>query len=104
MTRPLVATLAATLILGVAATAPDPIAEAAIVPARTLHKTPGRTPFDLRLGDGIFRLLIRGCDACDTSLTIEIKLPNMFRAFFPPLTTEEPSRSVGPWVRGSVGP
>jgi hypothetical protein len=74
MTRPLLALLVGTLLLGSgAAFAPGPIAEAAIV--RHEIRTPIADPpaFDLHLGDGIFRLRVRSCQLCETSITLEIR-------------------------------
>jgi hypothetical protein len=74
MTRRLLALLAGTLLLGgAAAFAPGPIAEAAIV--RHAIRTPVTDPpaFDLHLGDGLFRLRVRSCHLCDTSITLEIR-------------------------------
>jgi hypothetical protein len=33
--------------------------------------------FDIRLGDRILQLRIRGCDTCSPAVTLEIKLPRL---------------------------
>jgi len=83
MTRRLAASLAATLLVCSVAFAPDPQAKAALPP------TPARSAenpvdFDVHLGDGIFRVRIRGGEACDTSLTIEIRIPGLFETSVSP--------------------
>ena len=83
MTRRLAASLAATLLVCSVAVAPDPLAKAALppVPVRT-SATP--ISFDVTVGDGVFRVRIRSGEACDTSLTIEIRVPGLFEASFTP--------------------
>jgi hypothetical protein len=76
MTRRLLALLAGTLLTGsAAAIAPPRTVEAALVPARPT-RTPAAAPpaVDVFLGDGVFRLRIRTCHGCDTSITFEVRL------------------------------
>lgn len=77
MTRPLL-TLASLAVLllafAAAAAAPVNLAGATLPAARAARAADGRSPFDLRLGDGIFQLRIRGCAVCATAITIEIHL------------------------------
>ena len=77
MTRRLVALLGATLLVCSVAVAPDPLAKAALAPVPVRTAT-NPISFDVRLGDGIFRVRIRGGESCDTSLTIEIRVPGLF--------------------------
>ena len=83
MTRRLAAALAATLLVYSVAVAPDPLAKAALppIPVRT---SANPISFDVRVGDGIFRVRIRSGEACDTSLTIEIRIPGLVETSFTP--------------------
>lgn len=80
MTRRGLPLLAGALLLcGVAAGAPTPALEAVRV-----QPTPnliGAAPahFDVHLGDGIFRLRIRGCETCRASVTIEVTLGELWQ-------------------------
>ncbi|HJR59722.1 MAG TPA: hypothetical protein VJ813_10000 [Vicinamibacterales bacterium] len=83
MTRRLLtyASLAGALLLcAVVATGPVDVSGAALAPRRPDLVAAGGYSFDLHLGDGIFRLRIRGCDACRTAVTIEIRLPRLQRS------------------------
>jgi hypothetical protein len=84
MTRRLAASLVATLLVYSVAVAPDPLAKAALppIPVRTGSANP--ISFDVRVGDGIFRVRIRSGEACDTSLTIEIRIPGLIETSFTP--------------------
>jgi hypothetical protein len=78
MTRRLLALLVATLVLGgVAATAPAPVVGAAL-PPHSSRAIPSPLVFDVRIGDGVFQLRIRGCHVCDIAVTVEIDLPPLF--------------------------
>jgi hypothetical protein len=80
----------ALLLCGVAAGAPAPAVELRAasfdgkataehrVPAAS-HLVADRTPLDVQLGDGIFRLRIRGCEDCPASLTIEMRLGELWQ-------------------------
>ena len=66
------------LLCAVAAPPPTSVAGAALAP-EAADRTPGAGyHLDVRLGDGIFQVRIRGCEACQTSVTIEVKLPRLF--------------------------
>jgi hypothetical protein len=72
------ALLTGTLLLcGLAATGPVDVAGAALAPPGVSRTVMPGHGFDLHLGDGIFRLRIRGCDSCRTAVTIELRLPRL---------------------------
>lgn len=81
MTRRLLIPAALTLALlfsGLAADSPVPAAGAAMVPAASSppDPTPMAAPtFDVRLGDGILQVRVRGGDASRTEVSIRIELP-----------------------------
>jgi len=83
MTRRLAASLAATLLVCSVAVAPDPLAKAALPPIPVRAST-NPISYDVRVGDGILRVRIRSGEACDTSLTIEIRVPGLFETSFTP--------------------
>jgi hypothetical protein len=76
MTRRLIASLAATLLVCTVAVTPDPLAKAALAPAPA-RAAANPLSFDVRLGDGILWVRIRGSEG-DTSLTIEVRVPGFF--------------------------
>lgn len=91
MTRRGLPLLAGALLLcGVAAGAPAPavhlraasvggeVEEVRVQPAST-GGHPVAAPFDVHVGDGIFRLRIHGCDGCQVSLTIEVSFGELWR-------------------------
>ena len=79
MTRRLLIPAALTLTLlvsGLVADSPLPAAGAAMVPATTSDPAPFAAPtFDVRLGDGILQVRVRGGDAGRTGISIRIELP-----------------------------
>ena len=91
MTRRCLPLLAGALLLcGVAAGAPAPAVhlraaslagetEAGHGKTTASHLVADGTAFDVHLGDGIFRLRIRGCEDCPTSLTIEVRLGELWQ-------------------------
>jgi len=72
----------ALLLCAVVATDPVDVAGAALAPPPPVRAASPECRFDVHLGDGIVRLRIRGCDACRTVVTIEIKLPRLQRSAF----------------------
>jgi len=91
MTRRLVASLVATLLVCSVAVAPDPLAKAALPPI-PLRAAADPISFNIRVGDGIFRVRIRGGEMCDTALTIEIRIPGLFEAGLTPDIRTDPLR------------
>jgi hypothetical protein len=83
MTRRLLIPAVLTLALlfgGAIAEVPVPAAGAAVVPASS--STPDGAPsfaptFDVRLGDGILQVRVRGGDASRTEVSIRIELPRL---------------------------
>ena len=84
MTRRLAASLVAALLVYSVAVAPDPLAKAALPPMPVRTSSANPISFDVRVGDGIFRVRIRSGEACDTSLTIEIRIPGLFETSVTP--------------------
>jgi len=86
MTRRLLIPAALTLALlfgGVVADSPVPAAGAAVVPASTPAPAPIAAPtFDVRLGDGILHVRVRGGDASRTAVSIRIELPGFAADLF----------------------
>ena len=92
MTRRCLPILAGALLFcGVATSAPAPahlraasiggkVEGVRIAPTR-IDPSPAR--FELHLGDGIFRLRIRGCDTCPASVTIEVMLGELWQLIRP---------------------
>jgi hypothetical protein len=83
MTRRLLASLAAALLVSTIAVTPDPLAKAALAPI-PVRSTANPVSFDLHVGDGIFQVRIRGGERGGTSLTIEIRVPGFFDATVTP--------------------
>ena len=89
MTRRLLAALAATLLVCTVAVTPDPLAKAALAPAQ-VEGNANALSFDIRVGDGIFQVRIRGGEGGDTSLTIEVQVPGLFKAAVTPAAFNAP--------------
>jgi hypothetical protein len=66
---------AALLFSGVIADSPAPAAGAAMLPPRVSAADGPR--FDVRLGDGIVQVRIRGCEACPTEVSIQLEFPRL---------------------------
>ena len=65
--------LVCTLIVG---PSPVTVAGAALGP-ETARTSASAYSLDVRVGDGIFQLRIRSCETCQTSVTIELRLPRL---------------------------
>jgi hypothetical protein len=73
----LAALVGALFFFAVTVRSPSEVAVAASgAPASYRTANPGLS-FDLRLGDGILQLRIRGGDTCSTAVTLEIRLPRL---------------------------